>query len=136
MRLLGRKPSYCAVCGIILKHKHKPKREWNIKGSLCGDCHVSKTQEFYEAKVVQPCVVCSERHRISNMWEPRWQWDMDGLLCKKCFDKKEKEHDARKSTCSSCGKELKFIRYNPKPKWKMDGQLCRRCWDETKANLG
>ena len=136
MRLFGRKPIHCAMCGVLLKHKHKPKREWGVKGPICGDCHVSKTVEFYEAKVVQPCVTCGIRRRISDMWEPRWQWDMDGLLCKECFDKKENEHNSKKSTCSLCGGGLKFVRYNPKPKWKMDGQLCRQCWDDTKARLG
>lgn len=136
MRFLSRKPAYCAICGALLKHKHKPKREWGIKGRICGECHVTKTAEFYEAKVVQPCVICGVRRRIADMWEPRWQWDMDGLLCKECFDKKEKAHATQDHRCAMCGTGLKFIRYNPKPKWKMDGQLCRQCWDQTKAERG
>ena len=32
MGLFNRKPSYCTVCNKELTHKHKPKREWNIKG--------------------------------------------------------------------------------------------------------
>lgn len=136
MRLFGRKPAHCAICGVALKHKHKPKREWGVKGPVCGDCHVTKTTEFYEAKVIQPCAACGAKYRISDMWEPRWQWDMDGLLCKACFDKKEAAHANRNAACAACGRKLKFIRYNPKPKWKVNGQLCRRCWDERKAELG
>ena len=136
MDLFGRKPANCAVCGTPLKHRNKPKREWNVKGYLCGDCYVNKQTEFYEAKVVQPCVVCGTRYRIADMWEPRWQWDMDGLLCKPCFDNKEADHKSKKSTCAHCGTGLGFIRYNTKPKWKMEGQLCRKCWDDTKAERG
>ena len=136
MGLLSRKPSYCKICGAKLKHKNKPKREWGVKGPLCGDCYVTKTTEFYEAKIIQPCVVCGVRRRVADMWEPRWQWDMDGLLCKDCFEKKETGHKNEKSTCSHCGTKLGFIRYNPKPKWNMNGQLCRECWDNTKAELG
>ena len=136
MRFFSRKPVYCAVCRTRLKHKHKPKREWGIKGPICGECHVTKTEEFYEAKVVQPCVTCGVHRRIADMWEPRWQWNMDGLLCKECFDKKEAKHASQKRVCAICGTGLKFIRYNPKPKWKIDGQLCRQCWDDTKAKMG
>ena len=136
MGLLSRKPSYCKICGAKLKHKNKPKREWGVKGPICGDCYVTKTTEFYEAKIIQPCVVCGVRRRVADMWEPRWQWDMDGLLCKDCFEKKETGHKNEKSTCSHCGTKLGFIRYNPKPKWNMNGQLCRECWDNTKAELG
>ncbi len=79
MGLFDRKPTYCAICNKELKHKHKPKREWGIKGSLCGNCHVDKAQEFYEAKVRQPCIECGTKKKISDLWEPRWQWDMDGM---------------------------------------------------------
>lgn len=136
MGLFSRKPSCCAICGAVMKHKHKPKREWGVKGHVCGDCHVTKTTEFYEAKVVQPCITCGTRYRIADMWEPRWQWDMDGLLCKGCFDKKEADFHSKERVCSKCGGKLGFIRYNPKPKWKMEGQLCRKCWDDTKAEIG
>lgn len=136
MGLFDRKPTYCAICNKELKHKHKPKREWGIKGSLCGNCHVDKAQEFYEAKVRQPCIECGTKKKISDLWEPRWQWDMDGLLCKECFDKKEEGFESKKNYCAMCGTKMRFIRYNPKPKWKMTGQLCRKCWDEKKAYLG
>jgi len=91
MGLFSKKPTFCAICNKKLTHKHKPKREWDVSGPLCGDCHVDKTKEFYEATIRQPCVKCGTTKKISDLWEPRWQWDMDGLLCKDCFDKKEKE---------------------------------------------
>ena len=134
--LFGGGPEYCAVCKRELGHKHKPKREWNIRGKLCGDCHVDKTKEFYEATVRQPCKVCGTTRKISDMWEPRWQWDMDGLLCKECFDKKESEFDQKRNYCSLCGAKMGLIRYNPKPKWKSSGQMCRACWDDKKAEMG
>ena len=34
MGLFSKKPSYCTVCNKELTHKHKPKREWNVKGPL------------------------------------------------------------------------------------------------------
>jgi len=90
MGLFSRKPAYCTICKIEITHKHKPKREWNVKGPLCANCHVDKTKEFYEATIRQPCVICGTTKIISDLWEPRWQWDMDGLLCKDCFDKKRR----------------------------------------------
>ena len=136
MGLFSRKPVFCAVCNKELKHKHKPKKEWNIKGRLCGDCHVDKMQEFYEAKVRQPCVNCGIRKKITDLWEPRWQWDMQRLLCKECFDKKEEEFVRRKNFCSLCGTKLGFVRYNTKNRWKVEGQLCKNCWDSEKAKQG
>ena len=85
MGLFSRKPSFCTICNKELTHKHKPKREWNIKGPLCGDCHFEKQKEYYEGKVRQPCVECGNTQKITDLWEPRWQWDMEGLLCKPCF---------------------------------------------------
>lgn len=136
MGLFSKKPTYCAVCNKELTHKHKPKREWNIKGKLCGDCHFEKQKEFYEGKVRQACVVCGTTQKITSMWEPRWQWDMEGLLCKDCFDKKEEDHGKKKNFCALCGGKMGLIRYNPKGKWKIEGQLCRDCWDEKKAEFG
>jgi len=136
MGLFDRKPSLCSVCKKKLKHKHKPKREWNIKGLLCGECYMDKMKEFYEAKIRQPCVSCGVTQKVSDLWEPRWQWEMEGLLCKQCFDKKEEEYQQKQNFCSICGTKLGFIRYNPKGKWKIDGQLCRKCWDEQKAKYG
>lgn len=136
MGLFSRKPVFCAICNKELKHKHKPKREWKINGRLCGNCHVDKMKEFYEAKARQPCVNCGIRKKISDLWEPRWQWDMEGLLCKDCFDKKEEEFEKKKNFCSVCGTKLGFVRYNAKSKWKIEGQLCKNCWDSEKAKQG
>jgi len=136
MGLFNRGPTFCSICNKELKHKHKPKREWNIKGVLCGDCHVDKMKEFYEGKAYQTCVNCGVKKKITNLWEPRWQWDMTGLLCKECFDKKESSFQSRKNFCELCGTKIGFIRHNPKPKWKLEGQLCRKCWDEKKAEFG
>jgi len=85
MGLFSKKPAYCTICNKEITHKHKPKREWRIKGPLCGDCHVDKMKEFYEGKIRQPCVSCGTTKKITDLWEPRWQWDMEGLLCKECF---------------------------------------------------
>jgi len=38
MGLFSKKKVNCAICDKELTHKHKPKKEWNVKGSLCGDC--------------------------------------------------------------------------------------------------
>lgn len=136
MGLFSKKPAYCAVCNKLLKHKHKPKKEWNIKGQLCGECHFEKSKEFYEGKVRQPCIVCGTTRKITDLWEPRWQWDMEGLLCKQCFDKKETDHKEKKNFCALCGAKIGLIRYNPKGNWKIEGQLCRKCWDNKKAEMG
>jgi hypothetical protein len=134
--LLSRKPTYCTICKKELTHKHKPKKEWNVKGSLCGDCHFDKSKEYYEGKIRQACVLCGTTRIISELWEPRWQWDMEGLLCKECFDNKEKSFEVKKKFCEICGIAMGFIRHNPKSKWKIEGQLCRKCWDDKKAELG
>ncbi len=136
MGLFSRKPTFCAICKKQLTHKHKPKREWNISGSLCGDCHVDKQKEYYEGAVKQPCIECKQIRKISDLWEPRWQWDMEGLLCKGCFDKKEASFSKEKNFCVNCGSKIGMIRYNPKPKWNIKGQLCKDCWDEQKAQKG
>ena len=127
---------FCIICGKIASHMHKPKKEWNLEGKLCGDCHVDKTKEYYEGKARQPCVTCGTSYKITDLWEPRWQWDMEGLLCKACFDKKESSHDKKKNFCVLCGAKMGIIRYNPKPKWKVNGNLCRKCWDGQKAQFG
>lgn len=136
MGLFNKKPTYCTICNKELTHKHKAKKEWNVKGMLCGDCHFEKSKEYYEGKVRQACVSCGTTKIISELWEPRWQWDMEGLLCKECFDKKEESFDVKKKFCALCGTEMGFIRHNPKSKWKIEGQLCRKCWDAKKAELG
>ncbi|MEK0329019.1 MAG: hypothetical protein QQN59_04680, partial [Nitrosopumilus sp.] len=111
MGLFSRKPVFCAVCNKQLTHKHKPKREWGMKGLLCGDCHFDKSKEYFEGKIMQPCVECGITKKITNLWEPRWQWDMEGLLCKECFDKKEVDHAKKKNFCALCGGKMGLIRY-------------------------
>jgi len=136
MGLFSRKPSFCTICNIKLTHKHKPKREWNIQGVLCGNCHFDKSKEYFEGKIVQPCIKCGTSKKITDLWEPRWQWEMEGLLCKECFDKKEEEYAKKKNFCALCGGKMGLIRYNPKGNWEIKGQLCRDCWDEKKAEFG
>ena len=136
MGIFSREPAYCTVCKKKLTHKHKPRREWCIKGPLCGDCHVDKAKEYYEGKIKQPCLECGTIRKITDLWEPRWQWDMEGLLCKGCFDKKEAGFERKKNYCSICDRKLGRIRHRPKPKWKIDGELCRECWDSHKMRLG
>ena len=116
MGLFSRKPSYCSICNKELTHKHKPKREWNVKGSLCGDCHFDKSKEYYEGKVRQPCVDCGITQKITDMWEPRWQWDMEGLLCKKCFDKKEEEFTHKEKFLFHMWRKDRFNQIQPQGK--------------------
>ena len=132
MKLFNREPKFCAICKKELKHKHKPKKEWNIEGSLCADCHMDKNREYFEGTMKQKCVVCNISKKLTDLWEPRWQWEMEGLLCKNCFDKKEKDFTTKKEFCSLCGAKIGFFRYNPKSQWKVEGQLCRKCWDAQK----
>ncbi|MDW7641107.1 MAG: hypothetical protein ACKVN8_00065 [Nitrosarchaeum sp.] len=136
MGLFSKKPTFCSICNKDLTHKHKPKKEWNVNGYLCGDCHFDKSKEYYEGKIKQSCVVCRTTKIISELWEPRWQWDMQGLLCKECFDKKEASFEIKKKFCALCGATMGFIRHNPKSKWMIEGQLCGKCWDQKKAELG
>jgi len=136
MKLFNRNPKFCAICQKELKHKHKPKKEWNVEGLLCGDCHMDKMRQYFEGTMTQNCVVCKSKKKITDLWEPRWQWEMEGLLCKSCFDKKEKIFSEEKEFCSICGAKLSFFRYNPKSKWKVTGNLCRKCWDSNKARNG
>ena len=134
--IFSRKPSICAICKKQITHKHKPKKEWNIQGPLCANCHLDKMKEHYEGTIKQKCVSCGVTKKINDLWEPRWQWDMEGLLCKNCFDQKEKDFNVKKEFCSICGAKLSFFRYNPKSKWKLEGQLCRTCWDSQKTKHG
>ena len=77
---------FVVFCNKELTHKHKPKREWNVKGPLCGDCHFDKSKEYYEGKVKQPCVVCGMTQKITDLWETQMAMGTwKGLLCKKCF---------------------------------------------------
>ena len=136
MKFFNRDPTFCAICQKELKRKNKPKKEWNIEGYLCSDCHMDKTRQYYEGTMTQVCVACNSKKKITDLWEPRWQWEMEGLLCKSCFDEKEKTFTEKKEFCSICGTKLGFFRYNPKNKWKVEGQLCRKCWDSNKARSG
>ena len=78
MDLFKRKTKPCIICGKIASHMHKPKKEWNLEGKLCGDCHVDKTKEYYEGKARQPCVTCGTSYKITDLW------DLDGnhrIIC-------------------------------------------------------
>jgi len=137
-----KKPSYCVNCSKMLKHKYKPRAEWNLQGLLCGDCHIEKTREFIlkeqqEKEKAQErlasCTLCQKEFSSqSDGRKPKWQWNMqsESLLCKNCFDKKDAEFENKINYCFLCKNKLGFIRYNPKPKWNIDGQLCRACWDQ------
>ena len=117
--IFSQKPSFCTICKKQLTHKHKPKKEWNVNGPLCADCHLDKMKEHYEGTVKQKCISCGVTKKITDLWEPRWQWDMEGLLCKNCFDQKEKDFNTKKEFCSICGAKLNFFRYNAKSKFKI-----------------
>ena len=129
MGLFSKKSAVCTVCNKETKHKHKPKKEWNMQYPLCADCYMNTMSQYYHGTFKQKCVKCGTEKKITDLWEPRWQWDMEGLLCKSCFDSKEVDFNAKKESCSICGAQMKFFRYNPKSEWKIEGQLCRKCWD-------
>lgn len=133
--LFGKKPLFCAVCKKELKHKYKPKEEWNIQGYLCSDCHIEKTKEFaLKPQEADRCAVCkTELGDIAV--KPRWQWEMESgsLLCQVCFNKKDADYNKKLNFCAVCGSKIGFIRYNPKPAWKIQGQMCRKCWDVRNA---
>ena len=66
MKFQSRAPVYCNICNKELKHKHRPKKEWNIEGFLCGECHMDKMREFFEGTMPQNCVKCSiKKKKIS-----------------------------------------------------------------------
>ena len=69
MDLFKRKTKPCIICGKIASHMHKPKKEWNLEGKLCGDCHVDKTKEYYEGKARQPCGTCGTSYKITDLWD-------------------------------------------------------------------
>lgn len=136
MTLFRQKTHVCTICKKGVKHKHKPKNEWNVEGPLCADCYVDQMQKFHDLSLKQRCVTCNVEKDVPDMWEPRYQWDMKGLLCKDCFDRKDSEFKTMKDFCRICEKKLGMIRYNPKSKWGIEGQLCRECWDSRKAEMG
>ena len=45
MGLFSKKATNCTICNKELTHRHKPKKEWDLKGSLCGDCHFDKSKD-------------------------------------------------------------------------------------------
>lgn len=129
----------CSLCGkrIGFRQKNTPKKEWNVRGPLCSDCHVEQIQKNYDEDATQECVSCGLIKKLPDMWEPRWQWEMKGLLCKPCFDEKEERYQVLLNYCRTCGKKLGFFRYNPKKHWNITkGQLCRNCWDKKKKDMG
>ena len=134
--LFGRKTLLrCTVCSKELKHKYKPRDEWEMEGYLCSDCHIEKTKEF-ASKPPEPdhCAVCKQDLGDIAV-KPRWQWNMEPgtLLCQRCFNNKDADHNKKLNFCSVCGTKMGLIRYNPKPAWKVEGQLCRKCWDGRNA---
>jgi len=134
MGLFAKKPAVCTVCSKETTHKHKPKREWALEGTLCTDCYMKTMEQYYSGTYKQKCAGCGKVFKITDLWEPRWQWEMEGLLCKACFDGKEVDFKQKKEFCSICGIKLSFFRYNPKNDWNVDGQICRKCWDEKKES--
>ncbi len=102
MGLFSKKPSFCSVCNKELTHKHKPKKEWNIKGSLCGDCHFEKSKEYYEGKVRQPCIVCGVTQKITNFVGTSMAMGHGGFVMQKLFLIKKKKITARKRIFVHC----------------------------------
>lgn len=37
----------CALCNEKIKLRFNPMKEWNIDGSLCGDCYSKKLHDHY-----------------------------------------------------------------------------------------
>jgi hypothetical protein len=143
---------HCAVCNKeLIKFRYRPRNEWDIRGMLCGDCHVVKSMEHsgrtessgskkrhatieVEKEVSPRCGICNaDISSGSESFKPKWQWNMytNLILCKHCYNLKSKEYEKRINYCAVCGNKMPFFRYNPKPRWKIDGQLCRRCWDDS-----
>jgi hypothetical protein len=63
MKFFNRSPKFCAICQKELKHKHRPKKEWNIEGLLCGDCHMDKMRQYFEK-----LLICGN-HAGSGKWK-------------------------------------------------------------------
>ena len=81
MKFLSRDPTYCAICNKELKHKHKPKKEWNIDGYLCAECHMDKMRDFYEGTMTQNCVQCSVKKKMANTATALVKKFFYGLAC-------------------------------------------------------
>ncbi|MEM2759816.1 MAG: hypothetical protein QXU32_06130 [Nitrososphaerales archaeon] len=129
---MHRKREQCAVCGNVLKHKHRPMVEWGIDGFLCGDCHIDKMKEFYvEGKKLEAdkCELCGRKLDPKNTYELHRGLNLKSKICVECFEIKSREMEKKLENCATCGKKLGFFRYNPKREWNVDGQLCRKCWD-------
>jgi hypothetical protein len=146
---------HCAVCNKeLIKFKYKPQNGWDVRGMLCGDCHVMKSMEYAGGTEVSRSknrndIIENEKEEASSQCglcnvdigpgsephKPKWQWNMDTniILCKRCYSQKSKDYEKRINYCAVCGNKMPFFRYNPKPKWKIDGQLCRRCWDDSNS---
>lgn len=137
---------HCAVCNKeLIKFRYKPRYEWDIRGMLCGDCHIMKTMEYsghnenkkqdiIEDETSPKCGMCNaDINSDQESLTPKWQWNMERnlILCKHCYSLKSKEHERRINYCAVCGNKMSFFRYNPKPRWQINGQLCRRCWDNS-----
>ncbi|MGH1566359.1 MAG: hypothetical protein ACRBB5_02805 [Nitrosopumilus sp.] len=37
----------CAICNGKIQFRFSPMEEWEIKGSLCGECYSKKLNEHY-----------------------------------------------------------------------------------------
>src|SRR4030095_6133690 len=90
---------HCAVCNKeLIKFKYKPRDEWDIRGMLCGDCHVMKSMEYSgraeirgsmnrqdmiedEKEDSPKCGMCNaEIGSVSEPLKPKWQWNIDTNL--------------------------------------------------------
>ena len=148
MNILGRKTiAYCANCGLELKYKYRPAKEWNIDGFLCGDCQIQKTKDFIIKQQEQQrefeesankCAVCKKDFILEiDKNKPRHHWHMGSgsMLCKSCYEKMELDYEKRMNFCALCKRKFRFKRYNPKTNWKMEGQLCGECWDKLNSGI-
>ena len=96
MGLFSKKATNCTICNKELTHRHKPKKEWNIKGSLCGDCHFDKSKEYYEGKVRQPCVKCGVTGKLQIYGNPGGNGTWKDYYAKTVLTKKKKVMIKRK----------------------------------------
>ncbi|MDE1727312.1 MAG: hypothetical protein KGH89_08650 [Thaumarchaeota archaeon] len=132
--LFSKEKAFCTVCKKELSHKHKPKKSWNVTGSLCGNCHVDLMKEHFEDDNDNKCVLCGATPGSFNLWKSKKEWGVQGWLCKPCFDQKEKQDDELKKFCCLCGAKVGFISYAPKKEWNLKGQVCKNCWNSRTKN--
>jgi len=132
--LFRKKEAFCTICKKkIISHKHKPKREWNLEGSLCANCYVDFMKKYYNNNNDDKCTLCGSKPGSFSLMRPKKEWNLRGWLCQPCFDQKEKSDNELKKFCCLCGIKLGFISYTAKKEWNFTGELCKKCFNLQKT---